>query len=81
MAGKPHPPTAAAIKARVPEGELRAAVGDRPSTDGALAAQLGVPFGLVFSGVTPPGASPADTGAAATAKDLRSLVDQALAGG
>ncbi len=81
VAGKPHPPTAAAIKARVPEGELRAAVGDRPSTDGALAAQLGVPFGLVFSGVTPPGASPADTGAAATAKDLRSLVDQALAGG
>jgi HAD superfamily hydrolase (TIGR01450 family) len=81
VAGKPHPPTAAAIKARVPEGELRAAVGDRPSTDGALAAQLGVPFGLVFSGVTPPGTGPADTGAAATAKDLRSLVDQALAGG
>jgi HAD superfamily hydrolase (TIGR01450 family) len=80
VAGKPHPPTAAAINARVPAGELRAAVGDRPSTDGALATQLGVPFGLVLSGVTPPGAGPADTGAAATAKDLRSLVDQALAG-
>ena len=36
------------------KGEVRAVVGDRSSTDGALAAQLGVPFGLVFSGVTPP---------------------------
>ena len=55
VAGKPHPPTAAAIKARVPEGELRAAVGDRPSTDGALAAQLGVPFGLVSQRSDPAG--------------------------
>ena len=30
-------------------------VGDRPATDGALAAQLGIPFALVFSGVTRPG--------------------------
>ena len=80
MAGKPHPPTAAAIAARVPTGELRAVVGDRPSTDGALAAQLDVPFALVLSGVTPPGADLADTGAAATAMDLRTLVDQALPG-
>ena len=55
-------------------------MGDRPSTDGALALQLGVPFALVLTGVTPPGASPAETGAAATAKDLRRLVDEALAG-
>ena len=52
IAGKPHPPTADAIRARVPGGEIRVVVGDRPSTDGALAAQLGVPFALVLSGVT-----------------------------
>ena len=33
-------------------------VGDRPSTDGALAAQLGIPFGLVLSGVTKKGEIP-----------------------
>ena len=52
VAGKPHRATADAIAARVPAGELRAMVGDRPSTDGALAAQLGIPFALVLSGVT-----------------------------
>ena len=62
-------------------GELRAVVGDRPSTDGALAAQLGVPFALVLSGVTPPGAVPADTGAAATAKDLAALWSTRLLAG
>ncbi len=41
VAGKPHRPTADAITARVGAGELRVMVGDRPSTDGALAAQLG----------------------------------------
>ena len=34
VAGKPHRPTADAITARSPTGELRAMVGDRPSTDG-----------------------------------------------
>jgi ribonucleotide monophosphatase NagD (HAD superfamily) len=34
-------------------------VGDRPSTDGALAAALGWPFGLVLSGVAgAPGGEP-----------------------
>ena len=80
VAGKPHPPTARAIAARVPDGDLRAVVGDRPSTDGRLASQLGVPFALVLTGVTPPDAIPADAGAAATAKDLRTLVDEALSG-
>ena len=58
VAGKPHRPTADAIAARVPPGELRAMVGDRPATDGELAAQLGIPFALVLSGVTPEGAGP-----------------------
>ncbi len=58
VAGKPHRPTADAIAARVGSGELRVMVGDRPSTDGALAAQLGIPFGLVLSGVTKKGEVP-----------------------
>jgi HAD superfamily hydrolase (TIGR01450 family) len=79
VAGKPHKATADAIAARVPQGELRAMVGDRPATDGALAAQLGIPFALVFSGVTREGDPPARDPAAppepaATAKDLRALV-------
>lgn len=78
VAGKPHRPTADAIAARVPDGGLRAMVGDRPSTDGALAVQLGVPYALVLSGVTPPDGIPADAGAAATAKDFLTLVRESL---
>jgi 4-nitrophenyl phosphatase len=78
VAGKPHRPTADAITARVAPGELRVMVGDRPSTDGALAAQLGIPFGLVLSGVTKKGEVPPDADPAAVAPDLLRLVDQAL---
>ncbi len=60
VAGKPHRPTAEAIAARVSDGQLRVMVGDRPSTDGALAAQLGIPFALVLSGVTREGHVPPD---------------------
>ncbi|HXN60376.1 MAG TPA: HAD-IIA family hydrolase [Acidimicrobiales bacterium] len=74
VAGKPHRPTADAIAARVPPGELRVVVGDRPSTDGALAAQLGLPFALVFSGVTREGDVPPEPRADATARDLARLV-------
>jgi HAD superfamily hydrolase (TIGR01450 family) len=80
VAGKPHPPTADAIAARVAPRELRVVVGDRPSTDGALALQLGIPFALVLSGVTPPDPVPPDTAAAATASDLLTLVREALDG-
>jgi HAD superfamily hydrolase (TIGR01450 family) len=78
VAGKPHEPTAAAVRARVADGELRVMVGDRPATDGALAAQLGIPFALVLSGVTPAGTGPAEAGAAAVAPDLLALVRQVL---
>jgi len=79
VAGKPHRPTADAIAAKVAAGELRVMVGDRPSTDGALAAQLEIPFALVYSGVTREGDPPAKGPAAppepaATAKDLLALV-------
>ena len=85
VAGKPHRPTADAILARVPGDELRVMVGDRPATDGALAAQLGIPFALVFSGVTREGDPPAPgiegvVEPDATAKDLLALVRAALSG-
>ena len=57
MAGKPEAPTVGIIRERF--GTTGVVVGDRPSTDGALATALGWPFALVLSGVTaavaPPG--------------------------
>jgi 4-nitrophenyl phosphatase len=81
VAGKPHAPTAAAVEARVAPGELRVMVGDRPATDGALAAQLGIPFALVLSGVTPAGTGAEEAGAAVVAPDLLQLVSRALDNG
>ena len=45
-------------------------VGDRPSTDGALAQQLGIPFALVLSGVTDADGVPTDPAPDAVAADL-----------
>ncbi|HEY4398598.1 MAG TPA: HAD hydrolase-like protein, partial [Acidimicrobiia bacterium] len=57
VAGKPERPMVDLIRARL--GSSGLVVGDRPSTDGALADALGWPFALVLSGVTrrdaPPG--------------------------
>lgn len=57
VAGKPEAPTVGIIRERY--GDMGVVVGDRPSTDGALATALGWPFALVLSGVTaavtPPG--------------------------
>ena len=56
VAGKPYSATVALVRRL---GLVGVVVGDRPSTDGALAAALGWPFALVLSGVTgvpaPPG--------------------------
>lgn len=49
IAGKPHPAMAELVLARA--GRPRWFVGDRPSTDGLMAARLGVPFVLVRTGV------------------------------
>jgi HAD superfamily hydrolase (TIGR01450 family) len=76
VAGKPHLPTAHAISAMA--SDLRTMVGDRPSTDGALAEQLAVPFALVFSGVTAPGEQPIDPPPATTSPDLATLVGTTL---
>jgi HAD superfamily hydrolase (TIGR01450 family) len=57
VAGKPSPAMADLVRRRF--GTRGVVVGDRPSTDGALADELGWPFALVLSGVTgrvaPPG--------------------------
>lgn len=56
IAGKPEPPMVALVRARF--GTKGVVVGDRPSSDGALATALGWPFALVLSGVTAPVATP-----------------------
>ena len=53
VAGRTVPPPTPS--GRVDEG-ARGHGGDRPATDGELAAKLGIPFALVLSGVTRPGA-------------------------
>ena len=50
MAGKPHEPAAAVVRALL--GAEGIMVGDRPDTDGRFAVTLGYRFGLVLSGVT-----------------------------
>jgi HAD superfamily hydrolase (TIGR01450 family) len=50
VAGKPHGAIVEVIGRRATD--ITWAVGDRPSTDGALARQLGARFALVLSGVT-----------------------------
>ena len=76
VAGKPEAPTVGLIRARF--GTAGAVVGDRPSTDGALATALGWPFALVLSGVTaavaPPGGEAIpDPAPAFVAEDLGAL--------
>ncbi|MGH9100182.1 MAG: HAD-IIA family hydrolase [Acidimicrobiales bacterium] len=68
VAGKPHEPLASLISRRC--GSVAAVVGDRPSTDGALARRLGVPFALVLSGVTARVAGDADPVADFVGEDL-----------
>jgi len=50
VAGKPEPPMVALVRERL--GSTGIVVGDRPTSDGALADALGWPFALVLSGVT-----------------------------
>ena len=51
-------------------------VGDRMSTDGLMAARLGVPFGLVLTGVTTAADLPVTPAPAFVADDLSTLVRQ-----
>ena len=72
VAGKPHQPLASLISARV--GSVAAVVGDRPSTDGALARRLGVPFALVLTGVTTRAAGDLEPAPAFVGDDLLAVV-------
>ena len=74
VAGKPEPPTVALVRARF--GERGIVAGDRPSTDGALAAALGWPFALVVSAATLDSDERADHDAAFVGPSLAALADQ-----
>ncbi|MGZ4762896.1 MAG: HAD-IIA family hydrolase [Ilumatobacteraceae bacterium] len=57
VAGKPHEPMAALVRATIGESATKRAVmvGDRPETDGLMAQTLGCRYAHVESGVTAPG--------------------------
>ncbi|MCU1426360.1 MAG: HAD-superfamily hydrolase, subfamily [Actinomycetia bacterium] len=78
VAGKPAPPTVALVRARL--GNEGIVIGDRPSTDGALAAALGWPFGLVLSGIAGTQNEEAipDPRPAFVAADIASIVPQLI---
>lgn len=79
VAGKPERATVALVRRRL--GDVGVMVGDRPSTDGALAAALGWPFALVLSGVGGPhGEEPVPEPAPAfVAADLGELAPRLVA--
>jgi HAD superfamily hydrolase (TIGR01450 family) len=82
VAGKPARPTADLVWERF--GPTGVMVGDRPSTDGAMADTLGWPFALVLSGVTaavaPPGGEAIPVPAPPfVAADLGQLVEPLVA--
>ena len=72
VAGKPYQPGVDLLRQRVDDIEV--VVGDRPGTDGALAARLGVAFALVLSGVTKPGHEPVQPAPEIEAADLAEVV-------
>ena len=72
IAGKPYWPTVELVRDKI--GAVEMVVGDRPSTDGLLARQLEVRFGLVLTGVTPPGHGPLDPEPAIEGQNLLDLV-------
>lgn len=76
IAGKPNAAMARLIASRA--DDTVCVVGDRPSTDGLLARRLGLPYALVFSGVTRPGATLVEPTPAVTATDLGALARDVL---
>ena len=71
FAGKPHPPTVEAVRARF--GTIDVVVGDQPGTDGVLARRLGARWALVLTGVTRRSDLPVDPVPDVIADDLASL--------
>jgi HAD superfamily hydrolase (TIGR01450 family) len=77
VAGKPYEAMVALAHERVADPVMM--VGDRPSTDGLFANRLGVPFGLVLSGVTKASAPELEPAPDRVANDLAELVAQTYA--
>lgn len=77
VAGKPYQPMVDLVRSAVGDGD-HVVVGDRPTTDGRLARNLGARFGLVFTGATSPDDLPADPEPDVVADDLAALVDAEL---
>ncbi len=81
IAGKPHTPMASLMQERFGFSVGDASVvmiGDQPGTDGRLAQRLGIPFGLVDSGVTPASIRAFDVPVAVRSTDFVSLVATSL---
>lgn len=72
VAGKPYRPMVAVVRERL--GETGVMVGDRISTDGRFAANLGFRFALVESGVTASGDVPGMPTGSLVARDLAHAV-------
>ena len=80
VAGKPYQPMADAVRARIGDAaDDGIVVGDRADTDGLMAKRLGLPFALVFTGVTSEADLPVEPAPAFTAENLPALVDDWLA--
>jgi 4-nitrophenyl phosphatase len=81
VAGKPHEPMADLVRSEVGHrfDHEAVVVGDRLETDGYFATRLQVPFGLVRSGVTLPGA-PVHPRPAFDAADLGAMATRLLDG-
>ena len=82
MAGKPHEPMAALVRATIGDAAARLAmmVGDRPETDGLMASTLGCRYAHVESGVTAPGTRVVPT-PDLTEPDLAGVAKVLIAGG
>ncbi len=80
VAGKPYPPMASLIRTVTGLDDLVEAVmvGDRPDTDGLLAATLGCRYAHVWSGVTPAGTLVTPT-PWIEGENLAAIADQLLA--
>lgn len=77
IAGKPYSPMAELVRRTVGADAARSAVmvGDRPSTDGRFARELGCSYAHVWSGVTAPG-TVVEPAPDLVGDDLASIVDQ-----
>lgn len=83
IAGKPHAPMARLARELVPHvaGRVEVMVGDRPSTDGGFAIEMGVPYAQVWSGVLAPCAGPVDgVRFDMTGENFAAIADQLLGG-